>query len=99
MTPRIRIDTIRGPAARVINRAADMRRGVPVVRPATMAPLGALLFDIGGIASRYLPPLVLLLASLECAMIAGPAFISAMYPIELEPREGARWLHALALNH
>src|SRR5262249_33079641 len=31
--------------------------------------------------------------------LVGPALISTLYPIELEPREGTQWLHPLALSH
>ena len=34
----------------------------------------------------------------SCAIIAVPALMAAIYPIELEPREGTNWLHALALS-
>jgi hypothetical protein len=48
--------------------------------------------------SRYAPLLLFVLVSFGCVIITAPAFISAMYPIELEPREGTNWLHALALS-
>jgi hypothetical protein len=74
----------------------------PLVPSGTIAvaPLGAStwLFNVGGIVSRHALFLVIVLMSFCCVLIMAPAFISAMYPIELEPREGTNWLHALALS-
>ena len=63
----------------------------------SVAPL-RWLFNIRRPVSRNATLLVFVLISFGSAIITAPAFISAMYPIELELREGTNWLHALALS-
>src|SRR5690242_7861251 len=98
----IRIDAFRARLATVFNRPNNATENPSVVPTGAIAftPLGASNwpFNIGRIGSRYALPLAIVLMSFGCLVIMGPAFISAMYPIELEPREGTNWLHALALS-
>jgi hypothetical protein len=90
----VRIDAFRARLATVFNRPNNATENPPVV------PTGAMNwpFNIGRIGSRYALLLAIVLMSFGCLVIMGPAFISAMYPLELEPREGTNWLHALALS-
>src|SRR5262249_11062368 len=80
------------------NRAADLRGSTSVVPASALATPLRWLFNIRRLVSPYATLLVFVLLSFGCAMITAPAFISAMYPIELGVREGTNWLHALALS-
>lgn len=97
-----RIDTFRARLETVFNRANKVMENAPVFP--TDAIVFALLgtsdwmFNIGRIVSRHAFLVVIMLMSFCCLIIMGPALISAIYPIELEPREGTNWLYALALN-
>jgi hypothetical protein len=84
--------------ANVFNRAADLRESTSVVPASALVTPLRWLFNIRRLVSRYATLLVFVLISFGCAMITAPAFISAMYPIELGVREGTNWLHALALS-